>query len=130
MLYVEVPEPVKLVNLINDLPMREKISDKEEREIPPISMCSFLMRYVVHEVDSQGQLKIGKGYVGTIRVETLYEAFKKAKTGELVAVDQIDWDVVNEILESLPLHPMVMPQLGRFFRAWRHPRKSNVLKTA
>lgn len=136
MLYVQVPAPVKLVNLIDGARLMEpngrKGDDKNAPtnvEIPEIDFLAFLMRYVVHETTvvaakvpgepATREYRIGKGYEGGLRVANLHDAFKGAKEGDVIGVEQADWTIVNDILKEAPLPPMVGAQLAPFMRAWQ-----------
>ncbi len=111
--YVKVPAPVELVNLkgkrYKEMPA-EGQTVEEAADLAPISLHSYLMQYVFEEVDVippafQGanpttKRKMGDGYAGNKRTRKLDKAFENAVPGDVVAVEDSDWQVVKKIIEE------------------------------
>lgn len=127
MKYIVVPAPIMLVNPVNKKAFQEQDEKGNLTELEPITMFSFLMRYVVNEQtptkDSHGnasvESKIGKGFEGSRRAHKLHDLFENAKPSAIVGVEDGDYTVVKKIIEDRiwPL-PMMGAQLFSMQEAW------------
>lgn len=119
--YVIVPEPV-VPKTIHGKPYTEIAPGSHEpKDIPAISLHAYLLRYVINEARVEatpgGQKsipKMGEGYAGTKAIRKLDRLFENAKPGDIVPVEDADWQRVHDIINEMTFQP---PHFGAALEA-------------
>lgn len=113
MKFFVVPEPVALVNTITKEPLKYGADHPQKGEAIVVSAHRFLTDNVLSST------KIGKGVDAIRRIQKLDSAFETASPGDLVGIEDADYTVVKEILNTMEFaSPLIAAQLSPFFEAW------------
>jgi hypothetical protein len=135
MRYVVVPEAVTLRDSNGQRmkerdPMVELVEGKPPvlREIEPVSLHRYLMIFIINETETEESRgnqpgrqipKIGIGYEGDKRIAKLDRLFEKTEPGQVVAVEDADWQAVKHIIEKkLWVPKQIGGQLFPISEAW------------
>lgn len=118
MRYVTVPAPVTPTTQ-DKKPLKMRDEDNNLTEMGEVSMHRYLMTFIVNETvkpptreEPNPDAKIGKGREGNKRITRLDNAFENAKPGDVVAVEEADWEKVKKIAEEKNWSPA---SFGAFF---------------
>ena len=108
MKYVKIPEPIQIKNLNTGEPIRVDGNDT------PWRMYRYLVDVILPDP------KMGKGYKTDRIRSTVREAFKDAKPGEYIAIEDGHHELVSSVIEEpdANIPPVVTMQLFPFQQAW------------
>lgn len=111
--FVIVPDPVVPRNIHGKPYTEVQPGSAEPKDLPAISLHAYLLRYVINEtrveVREGGQPKMipkmGEGYAGSKAIRKLDRLFEKAQPGDIVQVEDADWERVRNIINEMSFSP-------------------------
>ena len=111
---------------------KEKVPETVEmimKDVPVHSTMVYLERYVfdaMEKVDGHEEkfpklgrrVENGRGFAANRRATELYDAFKNAKPGQAIGIQDDTWEIVKEIIAERSIGPSIGRQLYPIENAW------------
>lgn len=136
--YLKIPNPVTLVNMVNNKPLTENIdvdgnvTDDPKAAVKQVPSIMSFRRFIVSSI--LVDQRFGKTAADIISAAEIRKVIDNAKDGDVVELEKDDWQRLVDVIDNPtnPYVPVIMIQLASFLTAIKQAsdRKEKDIKSS